>query len=92
VAIARVSLWKRINKVGLQNKALFVSSIHDSIILDVVEDKKIQLLVVDMMKAVINDIPINFKRLFKKEFNIKLIGEVEAGNNKGNMRKINNEV
>jgi len=87
VAIARVSLWKRIQKAGLQEKALFVSSIHDSITLDVVEDKEIQQQVVDMMKSVINDVPLNFKRLFKKEFNVKLIGEIEAGKNKKEMKK-----
>ena len=40
-----------------------------------------------MMKSVINDVPLNFKRLFKKEFNVKLIGEIEAGKNKKEMKK-----
>jgi DNA polymerase I-like protein with 3'-5' exonuclease and polymerase domains len=83
VSIARVSLRKRINNAGLADKALFVSSIHDSITLDVVQDAQIQQQVVDMMNNVINDIPLNFKKLFKKEFNIRLLGEIEAGNNKG---------
>ena len=92
VVIARVSLWKRIQKAGLQEKALFVSSIHDSITLDVVEDKQIQQQVVDMMKSVISDIPLNFKRLWKTPLNVKLVGEITIGSNKGCMKKVNNEI
>jgi DNA polymerase I-like protein with 3'-5' exonuclease and polymerase domains len=86
VAIARVSLRKRIHKAGLQNEALFVSSIHDSITLDVVQDLQIQLQVVEIMKNVIRDIPVNFEKLFKKQFNVTLYGEIEVGNNKKELK------
>ena len=85
VAIARVSLSRRLKEAKLSS--LMVSTIHDSIILDVVNDKDVIAENFRIMKAVIDDVPSNFEKLFKVKFNLPLRGDFSMGQTKGNMNE-----
>ena len=88
VAIARVSAYKR-----LRGKALFIMTVHDSIILDIDIDKNKYLCynVCEELKKVFNDIPKNFKRLFGCEFNLPMKAEIKYGPTWAHMKKWNGE-
>lgn len=84
VTIARVSLFKRIKAHDLfKNSVLFVSTVHDSIVLDVDDTvwEKHGRLLVDLIHGVFNDVPSNFRRLFNVELNLPIQCEIQAGKN-----------
>lgn len=84
VTIARVSLSKRIKaNDALRDHVLFVSTVHDSIVLDCNFDAQSELFrtLVDIIRGVFDDVPDNFKRLFAVEFNLPIVGEISVGRN-----------
>ena len=92
VAIGRVSLWRRLQKSGLRNKVLFISTVHDSIDLDVL-DTSMDLVynVCRIAKESIMDIPRNFERLFKVPFDLPVGSEIGYGPSLGELKIYNNE-
>ena len=88
VTIARVSLWKRVhNDPLLKHCVLFVSTVHDSIVLDVDSTTPLQHLC-NTINGVFNDVPINFRKLFGVEFNLPIRGEITVGPNLLDMKPI----
>lgn len=83
VMIARITLFNRLKASGLTAK--LVSSVHDSIVIDCPEHEKEA--VCRLALSSIKDVPLNFKRLYNKEFNLPLNAEVLFGNNLGDMTK-----
>ena len=87
-SIVRVSLRKRIRKIINDCIIKFVSTVHDSIILDCNcgKDK------LDSIKSVVDDvfrdIPDNFYKLFNIRFNLPLSCEIKYGNNLLDMQPI----
>lgn len=80
MAIARVSAYNRIKKLGYGDKCLFVNTVHDSIILDVDEKVCDNNIIVETLHSVFEDVPKNFEKLFGIEFNVPMKAEVMAGN------------
>jgi DNA polymerase I len=82
VAIARVSLRKRLIKQGLLGpKVLLQSTVHDSIDIDVDNDPELIYNISETLQKCVADVPVNFQRLFGKEFNLPLHAEVAYGPN-----------
>lgn len=80
VTIARVSLWKRIRAdEHLRNIVSFVSTVHDSIVLDLPESMDALERIVVHVRNVFNDVPSNFHRLFGVEFNLPLTAKISYG-------------
>ena len=79
VAIGRVTMWKRLNKVrNSQYPLLFVSTVHDSIDIDVHPWYNIGT-VCGIINSSIEDISTNFERLFKVPFNLPVTCEIGYG-------------
>lgn len=69
VMLSRISLWNRLNSaVGVGIQAKFVNTVHDDIWLDVHPSHLDALK--EIIKGVFGDLPKNFERSFKKEFNL----------------------
>lgn len=85
VAVARVSLRRRLKEAKLSS--LIVSSIHDSIVLDCPNDPDEISKTMSLMESVINDVPMNFKKLWKVDFNLPLKGDLSLGHSKGKLEK-----
>ena len=84
MAIARCSLFKRVKKSGLQCD--FISTVHDSIILDSPEENVQPL--IQIIKNVWQDLPKNFEALFKVPFDLPCKCEVKVGEDWGNTKEI----
>ena len=84
VTIARVSLFRRINEQPILSLCTrFVSTVHDSIVLDVnfnSYDGRMGILC-DLINGVFADIPSNFQKLFGVEFNLPIKAEISYGDN-----------
>lgn len=78
MSIARVSCWNRLKQ---EKDIKFINTVHDSIVLDV--DRTIEgcYNIIYTLEKVFEDIPLNFKKLFKTEFNVPLKGEISYGLN-----------
>lgn len=83
VMIARISLANRLKKMGLSSK--LVATVHDSLILDCPEEEW-ELVAKTALQAV-QDVPMNFERLFGQEFNLPLTAEVLYGKTLGDMNE-----
>jgi DNA polymerase I-like protein with 3'-5' exonuclease and polymerase domains len=88
MAIARVSLFHKLRTLNTPN-CLLVSTIHDSIILDVHRDSIRQL--VPVIIQTWEDIPRNFQTLFGVEFNLPCKVEVKIGPHWGATQEVNLE-
>ena len=77
VSIGRVTMGKRIKKSGLPG--LFISTVHDSIDLDVPNDMVYN--IGKIVRQSILDIPDNFYRLFGHKFNLPINCEIGYGPN-----------
>ena len=78
--IARVSLYKRIkNNNELDSSTRFISTVHDSIVLDF-KAEHLSILR-PIVESVARDLPINFHKLFGIEFNLPIVFELSVGNN-----------
>lgn len=85
VAIGRVTLWRRIKHLGLP--CLFQSTVHDSIDLDVDNDLDLCYNICSIVEKSIQDIPVNFKRLFGVDFTLPVNCEIGFGPNLGELEK-----
>lgn len=88
MAIARISAFRRL---GGNKDVKFVNTVHDSIVLDVANDKQLCYNICTTLEKVFEDIPTNFEKLFKKRFHVPMAGEVEYGMNLKEMTKFNKE-
>lgn len=92
VAIGRVTMWKRIKK--LDYPVLFVSTVHDSIDLDLDlngldNPDEMVYNICTVVKQSIRDIPINFYRLFGIEFDLPVDADVKYGPSLGELKDMN---
>jgi DNA polymerase-1 len=74
VCIARVSVFKRLKALA---KSLLISSVHDSIVVDSPLNEVEQ--ACKILKESVEDVPINFERLFKVKFDLPLSVEIQIG-------------
>lgn len=91
MALARVSFYNRIKKLGLK-ECLLVNTVHDSIVVDInpkVCDNKV---VARIMHEVFDDLPKNFEKLFLTPFNVPMECEVLQGEDWENMVEIKKEI
>jgi DNA polymerase I-like protein with 3'-5' exonuclease and polymerase domains len=83
--IARVSLYKRIKNSGISD-IYFVSTVHDSVVLDFqLKDLSV---IRPIVASVFDDLPNNFHRLFRMEFNLPIRGELSIGKNLLDMEEV----
>jgi len=87
MAIARVSLMRRMKQAGLTS--LFICTVHDSILIDAPNEEVD--IVCRMLYDVFADIPANFQRLFEIEFNLPMRVEVQVGMTWGDMKDVDKE-
>ncbi len=85
MAIARVSLMKRLKQAGLIS--LFICTVHDSILIDAPQEEVAT--VCKLMYDVFRDIPKNFFRLFNVKFNLPMAVEIQTGKTWGDMIDVN---
>lgn len=83
VMLARISFRNRLRKLGL--RALLISTVHDSIVVDAPQDEVD--IVCQLFHDVFRDIPENFKRMFGVEFNLPMTAEVLIGQTMGDMEE-----
>lgn len=81
MAIARVSFARRFSVVGC-----VVNTVHDSIVVDVPVEEVER--VVKLFHEVFRDLPANFERVFKKQFNLPLRCEVSVGPNMSDLEEV----
>jgi DNA polymerase I-like protein with 3'-5' exonuclease and polymerase domains len=84
VSIIRVSLYRRIKEHAvLKNLVQFISTVHDSIVLDVRFGRESSDFrdLCDVVDTVFRDVPVNFRALFGVELNLPIQGEISCGNN-----------
>jgi DNA polymerase I len=84
MAIARCSLFKRIKKLDILCD--FISTVHDSIILDTPEDNVPRVL--QVINDVWRDLPKNFEVLFKVPFDLPCRVECKVGPDWGSTKEI----
>lgn len=77
VSVFRVSLFTRLSKLDPRIK--FVSTVHDSVVLDIPEE--CLEVVAGVVRSCFDDLPNNFSRLFDCDFNLPLTGEISFGPN-----------
>jgi DNA polymerase I-like protein with 3'-5' exonuclease and polymerase domains len=73
MAIARVSLFKRMQALDLKSK--LINTIHDSIVLDIFNEEWYT--ISTLVKQVFDDIPKNFEKLFGESFNLPMKAEAK---------------
>jgi len=89
MAIARVSAYNRIKKLGYGENCLFVNTVHDSIILDFNEKVCDTNTLVKVFYEVFEDLPKNFEKLFGIPFNVPMAAECQVGRNWKDMEVVN---
>ncbi|CAB4240912.1 DNA-directed DNA polymerase, family A, palm domain containing protein [uncultured Caudovirales phage] len=85
MALARVSAFNRLNKLGYGDKCLLVNTVHDSIILDYDDKVCDTKVLVDMFHSIFVDLPLNFEKMFKTPFNVPMAAECQVGMDWKNM-------
>lgn len=81
VCIGRVVAWKRLRKANML--VVWQSTVHDSLDIDV--ESCYTNSVCKIVDEAIRDIPINFYRLFGREFNVPVGAEVYYGHSLGDL-------
>jgi len=84
MAIARVSFYNRFKKEKIDG--IICNTVHDSIVCDV-EDSEVER-VVKLFHEVFKDLPTNFQRMFKVEFDLPMSCEVGVGKNMKELMEI----
>src|SRR2546428_213001 len=83
VAIGRVTAWKRLKNTDLPH--LWVSTVHDSLDLDVkiILDKGQEVCdnICSIIKASVEAVPTNFERLFGVKFDLPITADISYGPN-----------
>ncbi len=85
MTIARVSLYNKIiNMEGVK----LINTVHDSIMLDY--DPKICYTnsIVEIVREAFQNVPINFGKLFGKEFNLPMRVDIQVGKSWGNLEDL----
>lgn len=83
MAIARVSFKRRWDNAGIVGKC--INTVHDSIVVDVPTYEVPR--VAQLFHDVFRDLPANFQKMFKVEFNLPLRCEVKVGKNMMDMEE-----
>lgn len=86
VMLARIAFWNRYRQLEDKNDVLPVSSVHDSIVVDTT--KEMCYTIGRILKEAVEAVPMNFQRVFNKEFNLPLKAEIKCGNDLKNMEVI----
>lgn len=89
MALARVSLYNRIKKYG-NNRIKLVSTVHDSILLDVPSGEIGW--TCRTIQSVFDDVPRNFSKFFGVDFNLPFRGEIKIGMDYLNMEEYNDSI
>ena len=84
VAIARVSLFRRMRAMGL--KSLLINTVHDSIVFDALDNEVAT--IVKLLKEVFRDLPSNIERIFKVNFNLEINVEILVGQDMYNLGEV----
>lgn len=84
VAIARVSLFRRMRAMGL--KSLLINTVHDSIVFDAIDNEVAT--IVKLLKEVFRDLPTNIERIFNVKFNLEINVEILVGNDMYNLGEV----
>lgn len=85
MALARVSFARRLKASGLP--VLLVSTVHDSIVVDVPDEAHHQP-VVNLFHQVFDDIPLNIRRMFGYEWAVPMSCETKVGPNMKEMKQL----
>lgn len=85
--VARVSFARRLRNIVTNGRCLMISTVHDSIVLDVEDERDYQVLI-NLFHQVFDDLPINFKKLFGYNWIVPLPCETKLGLNMKSMTKI----
>lgn len=85
--LARISFKNRLGRSTMHGDVKFISTVHDSIVLDVEDERDIQFLV-NLFHQVFDDLPINIKRLFGVAWNVPMDCECKVGVNMLAMEKV----
>lgn len=83
VMIARISTYNRLKKANLTAK--LISSVHDSIVIDCPKEEVETC--IHLLKSSVEDVPLNFERLFGKKFSLPLGSEILIGNTLGDLKE-----
>lgn len=86
MAIARVSFWNRLKKLGLETVIKLISSVHDSIVVDA--PKQYLMLIAKLFYEVFRDLQENIRRLYGYVWETPLGCEVKYGPNMKDMKKL----
>lgn len=84
VAIARVSLFRRMRAMGL--KSLLINTVHDSIVFDAIDNEVAT--IVKLLKEVFRDLPSNIERIFNVKFDLEINVEILVGNDMYNLGEV----
>lgn len=84
VSIARVSIRKRLTDASVK----LVSTVHDSIVVDLPPDDALLKQTADIFYSVFDDLPRNFERIFDVKFNLPLKVELLSGPNLKDLNEI----
>jgi DNA polymerase I-like protein with 3'-5' exonuclease and polymerase domains len=87
VKLARIHLWNMLMENGLLNHVKFISSVHDSIVLDV--PKKNVSISCHLMRKAVEETPRLFEEHFSKVFDLPMKCEIQVGPTKANMEDWN---
>lgn len=86
VMLARIEFWQRLQESGLP--ALFIQTIHDSLVVDVDNDPEVCYTISMMLKDSIEKVPELCKREFEYEFSLPIWCEIQQGMNKSDMTEV----
>lgn len=84
--VARVSFFRRLATLKQHGTVLPISTVHDSIVLDVEDERDYQVLI-NTFHQVFDDLPKNFQKLFGYEWVVPLDCECKLGKNMKEMSK-----
>ena len=65
-----------------------INTVHDSIMLDYDEKICYTNSIVEIVNSCFTDIPLNFKMLFGKEFNLPMRVDIQTGSSWGNLEDV----
>lgn len=82
VMLARLSARKELIMAGL--KALLIATIHDSIVVDCIDEEVEQ--VARILNQAVEDVPRICKQVFGYEFSLPMASEIQVGMNKKEMK------
>lgn len=87
--LARISFSNRLDRIRytLHGDVILISTVHDSIVVDVKDERDIQN-IVNLFHQVFDDIPTNIRKLFGIDWNVPMDCECKIGLNMKDMKKV----